>query len=176
MLLLAALVWAAGCTKSAEPAQEDRAAEAEAAAEERETAQAEDAEADGEQADAAEPEADAGEEHAEAADAEAEAEAGEEQALRIDGEKARALVEAGAFLLDVRTPEEFAEGHVEGATNIPVDALAERLADVPKDHDVVVYCRSGGRSARAASLLREAGYQVHDLGGMDAWTTAAAEE
>lgn len=161
-IFLAALVGAVACSRSAEPAQEAQAAAADAAAVEAEAAAPEE-----------EAEAEAGEEHAEAV---AEAEAEEKQTLRIDGEKARALVEAGAFLLDVRTPEEFAEGHVEGATNIPVDALAERLADVPKDHDVVVYCRSGGRSARAASLLREAGYEVHDLGAMDAWTTVAAEE
>lgn len=159
-IFLAALVGAVACSRSAEPAQEAQAAAADAAAVEAEAAAPEE-----------EAEAEAGEEHAEAV-----AEAEEKQTLRIDGDKARKLVQAGAFLLDVRTPEEFAEGHVDGATNVPVDALAERLADVPKEREVVVYCRSGGRSARAASLLREAGYEVHDLGAMDAWTTVAAEE
>ena len=83
---------------------------------------------------------------------------------------ARALVEKGATLLDVRTPEEFSTGHVDGATNIPVGVLASRLAEVPRDKPVVLYCRSGTRSARAASMLRDRGYvQVHDVGPMPRW-------
>lgn len=91
----------------------------------------------------------------------------------ISGEAARALVtQKGAFLLDVRTPEEFKEGHVEGATNIPVQVLESRLAELAdkKEKDIVVYCRSGMRSARAAALLKERGFvKVHDLGGMSNW-------
>lgn len=73
-----------------------------------------------------------------------------------------------ALLLDVRTPEEHAEGHLKGALNIPVDDLAVRLTELePKDRPVVVFCRSGFRSSRAAEILREAGFRdVHDLGGM----------
>lgn len=90
----------------------------------------------------------------------------------ISGEQARALVKDGAFLLDVRTPEEFAQGHVEGATNIPVQVLAERLSSLPakKDQPTVVYCHSGRRSAKAVKLLEQAGYtKVHDLGAMSNW-------
>jgi rhodanese-related sulfurtransferase len=84
--------------------------------------------------------------------------------------QARKLVASGAMLLDVRTPEEFAAGHIEGATNIPVQELGARLAEVPKHQPVVVYCASGGRSARAAAMLRQAGVgQVHDLGAMHHW-------
>lgn len=73
------------------------------------------------------------------------------------------------FLLDVRTPEEFASGHIQGAVNISVQTLSARLNEVPKDQPVVVYCRS----ATAASLLRRAGYtDVYDLGGIIAWTQA----
>ncbi len=74
----------------------------------------------------------------------------------------------GARLLDVRTPEEFAGGHLPGAVNIPVQALAARVRDLGAPHaPVVVYCRSGARSARAASMLRAAGFRaVHDLGAM----------
>ena len=50
------------------------------------------------------------------------------------------------FVLDVRTPEEYAAGHVPGAVNIPHDQLASRLAEVPKDTEVVLYCRSGRRA------------------------------
>lgn len=88
---------------------------------------------------------------------------------RVDGAGARALVARGATLLDVRTPAEFEEGHVDGALNIPVQVLAQRLADVPRDQPVVVYCRSGARSAAASEVLTEAGYTVHDLGPMSAW-------
>jgi phage shock protein E len=91
----------------------------------------------------------------------------------IDGAAAQQLVtKNGALLLDVRTPEEFGSGHVEGALNVPVQVLAEQLSTLPakKDQDVVVYCRSGARSARAASILKDAGFtKVHDLGGMSNW-------
>ena len=85
---------------------------------------------------------------------------------------ARALVEAGAVLLDVRSPEEFAAGHIPGATNLPVQQLSERTAELgPKQRPLVVYCRSGARSAQAASLLREAGFaRVHDMGAMRNWS------
>ena len=78
------------------------------------------------------------------------------------------------FLLDVRTAEEFAEGHVPHATNIPVQVLATRLAEVPKDKDVVVYCHSGVRATRAAMLLKESGYtRVSEMqGSMMAWEAA----
>ncbi len=84
--------------------------------------------------------------------------------------RGRELCQAGAVLIDVRTPEEFREGHVEGAINIPVAELPSRMCEVgdPARH-VVVYCKSGGRSARAAGMLRQAGYQVEDVGPMSAW-------
>lgn len=82
----------------------------------------------------------------------------------------REKVAAGALLLDVRTPEEFREGHVNGALNIPVQVLAQRIAEVgPKDRHVVVYCRSGGRSAAATQLLKASGYHVTDIGAMSNW-------
>jgi rhodanese-related sulfurtransferase len=81
---------------------------------------------------------------------------------------------AAPFLLDVRTPEEFAEGRVPGARNIPLQDLETRLAEVPKDRAVVVYCRSGPRAQRAAGLLRERGYSDLSLmeGSMLAWEAA----
>jgi rhodanese-related sulfurtransferase len=87
----------------------------------------------------------------------------------VSGAEGRALVGAGATLLDVRSPAEFAAGHLDGAVLVPVDELGARLAEVPRDRPVVVYCRSGGRSARAAALLAAAGYEVHDLGAMASW-------
>ena len=75
------------------------------------------------------------------------------------------------FVLDVRTPEEFAAGHVPGAVNIPHDQVAVRLMDVPKDKDVVIYCRSGRRAALAAEALAAKGYTRlgHLDGDMVAW-------
>jgi rhodanese-related sulfurtransferase len=76
-------------------------------------------------------------------------------------------------LLDVRTPEEYAAGHIAGSSNINVEVLASRLDEVPRDKPVVVYCRSGNRSATAANILDEAGYtNVYDLGGIIAWVEA----
>ncbi|MBL8134729.1 MAG: rhodanese-like domain-containing protein [Anaerolineae bacterium] len=77
------------------------------------------------------------------------------------------------YLLDVRTPEEFAGGHIANAANIAVETLADNLASVPKDMPVVVYCRSGNRSAQAAQILSQAGYtQIYDLGGIIDWQAA----
>lgn len=90
---------------------------------------------------------------------------------RIDGAQARRLVDSGALLLDVRTTGEFAGGHLPGAVNVPVDELPQGMHHLsPPDRVIVVYCRSGMRSSRAAGLLRRAGFQtVHDLGGMGNW-------
>jgi phage shock protein E len=76
------------------------------------------------------------------------------------------------FLLDVRTPQEYAEGHIAGAVNVPYDQLASRLAEVPKDKDVVLYCRSGRRADIAADVLAANGYKrLSQLeGDMIAWT------
>ena len=79
-------------------------------------------------------------------------------------------VGADHILLDVRTPEEFASGHIPGAINIAVDQLPQRLSEVPQDRPVVVYCRSGSRSGQAAQILDRAGYaQIYDLGGIVTW-------
>jgi rhodanese-related sulfurtransferase len=63
-------------------------------------------------------------------------------------------------VLDVRTAEEFAEGHVAGARNVPHTEIAARLAELEdaRDRDVVVYCRSGRRSEMALEALRQAGF------------------
>lgn len=86
----------------------------------------------------------------------------------------RELVAKGAPLIDVRTPEEFEAGHVEGAINIPVDQVGNRLSEIKdlvagKNNTLVIYCRSGNRSAQAARTLRAAGLEVVDFGPMSAW-------
>ena len=73
-------------------------------------------------------------------------------------------------LIDVRTPDEFASGYIYNAINIAVETLEDRLDEVPNDIPIVVYCRSGNRSAVAAEILVSAGYQpVYDLGGIKTW-------
>ena len=76
------------------------------------------------------------------------------------------------ILVDVRRPEEFAAGHIEGAVLMPLDNLAATYAQLPRDVKLVVYCRSGHRSAQAVAFLREHGYShVASLdGGFLAWT------
>lgn len=77
---------------------------------------------------------------------------------------------ASHLLVDVRTPSEFREGHIAGAVNIDLQQLSRRLGELPHDKPVVLYCRSGSRSATAANLLARAGYDnVYDLGGVIAW-------
>ncbi len=90
---------------------------------------------------------------------------------KVDGPTARALVAAGARLVDVRTPQEFAEGHVPGAVNVPHDEIALRAGEIgPPSTRVVLYCRSGKRSAIAARTLAGLGYdKVYDLGSFSDW-------
>ncbi len=85
----------------------------------------------------------------------------------------RLVEEEGAVLLDVRTPEEYAEGNVEGSVNIPHDQIDAQLAEIEaltggdKDKAIVVYCRSGGRAGKAKTALQAAGYtRVTNVGGM----------
>ena len=84
--------------------------------------------------------------------------------------------DADLVVLDVRTPAEFAAGHVPGARNLPHDELPARLAELSslKDKDVVLYCRSGRRTAIAVQTLRAAGFTklLHLEGDIGAWEAA----
>ncbi len=76
------------------------------------------------------------------------------------------------ILLDVRTKEEFREGHIEGAINIPVQVLAYEAENelLEKDQVIVLYCRSGVRTLTAAEILKELDYtEVYDMGGILSW-------
>jgi len=83
----------------------------------------------------------------------------------------------GAVIVDVREESEYAEGHIPGAILIPLGELPDRLSEVPTDQPVVVACRSGNRSGRAAKLLREQGFtNIHNmLEGMNGWSSAGYE-
>jgi rhodanese-related sulfurtransferase len=79
--------------------------------------------------------------------------------------------DTGAFILDVRTQSEWNEYHVPGSTLIPLDTLASRINEVPRDKEIIVVCRSGNRSAQGRDILRNAGFAtVTSLtGGLSNW-------
>lgn len=78
-----------------------------------------------------------------------------------------------ATVLDVREADEWAAGHIAGAVHIPLAELPARLSEVPAGDRVVVACRSGGRSARAAAFLLHRSVRAVNLdGGMMAWAEA----
>lgn len=87
---------------------------------------------------------------------------------------AAALRDDGAFVLDVREPDEWAAGHIPGASLIPLGQLAGRLGEIDRDQPIVVVCRSGNRSASGRDILLDAGFPaVTSLeGGMTDWIQA----
>jgi rhodanese-related sulfurtransferase len=89
----------------------------------------------------------------------------------VDGATAKLLAASGAKVVDVRTPGEFASGHVPGAVNIPFDELPRRAAEIgPTSTPVVLYCRTGRRSGIAADALQKAGFsKLYDLKSVTAW-------
>lgn len=93
------------------------------------------------------------------------------QVRDIDTHQARELAENGALLLDVREPNEWASGHIEGAIHIPLGDLDP--ASIPAHAPVVAVCRSGNRSSKAALKLLGSGRDVVNMaGGMKAWQNA----
>jgi rhodanese-related sulfurtransferase len=92
----------------------------------------------------------------------------------ISVEETFAKYRAGTFLLDVRTPEEWADFHVPNTTLIPLDELPDRLNELPRDQEIVVVCRSGNRSQEGRDILRQAGFsQVSSMsGGLREWRDA----
>jgi phage shock protein E len=79
------------------------------------------------------------------------------------------LVKNGAWIIDVRTPEEFNAGHIQNATNIPLNTLPQRMAEIKKKgKKVITVCRSGSRSGMAKSLMINQGIEAFNGG---AWTT-----
>lgn len=77
-------------------------------------------------------------------------------------------VRSGAWLIDVRTPAEFADGHAQAAINWPLDQIQSgQTPQITKDHQIFVYCRSGNRSAAAKQLLERQGFaDITNLGGL----------
>jgi len=69
----------------------------------------------------------------------------------------KSLISEGAFLVDVRTPGEFADGHVKGSVNIPLDNITKEITKFKDKKKIIVFCRSGNRSGMAKSLLEQQG-------------------
>jgi rhodanese-related sulfurtransferase len=80
------------------------------------------------------------------------------------------------YIVDVREDYEFAAGHIPEATLIPLGQLSNRLSEIPKDKTVVAVCRSGNRSGQATEILRQAGFDAHNMeGGMISWEQAGLD-
>lgn len=91
----------------------------------------------------------------------------------VSQEEAKKLIDKKEVtVLDVRTPEEFQQGHIPGATLIPVQILDGSLGELDKDTAYLVVCRSGNRSVQASDILTNNGFtQVYNMtGGMNTWT------
>ncbi len=96
----------------------------------------------------------------------------------ISMSEAESAIQAADVLIDVREPDEFREGHIEGALNIPRGVLEFKLSGAPelsaRDLRIVLYCKTSGRAALAAASLQEMGYlSVKSIaGGFDVWVAA----
>jgi rhodanese-related sulfurtransferase len=90
---------------------------------------------------------------------------------QVTPSRARALLDDGALLLDVREDDEWSAGHAAGAMHVPLGQVGS--VELPRDRSVVVVCRSGGRSSKAVTALSATGVQaVNFEGGMTAWAAA----
>ncbi len=88
----------------------------------------------------------------------------------VSVDEAHQLYEEGTFILDVRTPEEWNEFHAPDTTLIPLDELASRVDELPKDQPIVVVCRSGNRSQSGRDILLQAGFNATSMtGGLNEW-------
>lgn len=95
----------------------------------------------------------------------------ESAAVTVD-EARRKLDAREAVMIDVREADEWRAGHVAGATHIPLGELAARIGDIPRDAEVLLFCRSGNRSGKATQFLRAQGFERarNVEGGIIAWT------
>ena len=91
---------------------------------------------------------------------------------KIDDGVAEFRATPNALLVDVRTPEEYAEGHIPGSVNIPLAALPARMDELGElDRPLFVHCLSGGRSGQAVMFLKREGFtNVKNIGGINAYT------
>ncbi len=98
----------------------------------------------------------------------------EPPSIEVEADDALRSVRSGALLVDVREPNELYGGHAAGALLVPMRQVDARLAELPRDRAVIVYCAAGARSASVVERLRDAGYaDAWSLaGGFGAWAGA----
>ena len=88
----------------------------------------------------------------------------------LSPQRASDLVEGGAALIDVRTPEERAVARIQGSRHIQLEQVAGEAESIDRDRPVVFYCKVGARSAMATEAFRAAGYEAYNLaGGINGW-------
>ncbi|MCQ5365854.1 rhodanese-like domain-containing protein [Anoxybacillus salavatliensis] len=96
----------------------------------------------------------------------------QERYTNISVDEAAQMIQKGdVVVLDVRTEEEYASGHIPGAMLLPLQQLQERINELKKDETYIVVCRSGNRSAQASELLAKEGFtNIYNMtGGMNEW-------
>lgn len=88
----------------------------------------------------------------------------------VSVDEAYQMYQEGTFVLDVRTQEEWNEFHAPNTTLIPLDELASRVGELPKDQPILVVCRSGNRSQTGRDILLQAGFDATSMtGGLNEW-------
>jgi hydroxyacylglutathione hydrolase len=92
----------------------------------------------------------------------------------LDTEEAKDKLSGDVLLIDVRNRSEYIAGHIQGARNISLDQLDQKLTELPRDRDIVVYCQIGGRSIRAIRKLEIAGFNrlYHMRQGFRGWNNS----
>ena len=91
----------------------------------------------------------------------------------VDAAGADAMAAAGALLLDVREPDEWAAGHAAAAVHLPMGEIPDRAGELPTDRPIACICRSGARSGRVTAYLRAQGFDIVNVaGGMQGWAAS----
>src|SRR6059058_4893747 len=94
----------------------------------------------------------------------------------ISAGEAKQLIDQGAQLIDVRTDVEYEKGHIPGSTHVPLADVQRESANLDREKPVILYCRSGNRSAPAADAFAASGWDAHSVeGGLLAWAEAGYE-
>jgi rhodanese-related sulfurtransferase len=92
------------------------------------------------------------------------------ESLELEPARAAELIQGGAQAVDVRTAEEYAAGHIEGAVHVPLERLDAETGGLDHDRPIVFYCRAGNRSGMAAEAFSNSGWDAHNVaGGLLAW-------
>lgn len=94
----------------------------------------------------------------------------------ISRQALKELAQNGALIIDVRRSDEYTSGHIKGAKHYPLNSIEEKMGKLPKNRDIIVYCLSGARSARAVSILKGNGFTRVFNGGGYAHVQAALGE